>query len=152
MAWPPFLNYNMQVLKELPNEMDNRFMPTPHEQRLQIAHKLGVDSHTIFPYLELVFSGLRASVPVMTELFKCLASWLNFGGEGTIAFAESPLLPGCFDALVQENGDLARAVNKSPFFLVQGGPAVRARPSRLFRTFLNHCLPAHVACGHTRAH
>ena len=99
----------LEVLKELPNEMDNRFMPTSHEDREKISHDLGFQGDDIFPFLEKCLTGLRGNLTVMTEMFLCLASWLKFGGQFTIRIAESPLLAAGFAAVESGNDDLMDA-------------------------------------------
>lgn len=70
---------------------------------------MGFQGEDIFPFLEKCLAGLSSDVSVMTEMFKCLSSWLRFGGQFTIRIAESPLLEAAFAAMVSGNADLVDA-------------------------------------------
>eukprot|EP00039_Didymoeca_costata_P022682 m.4997 g.4997 ORF g.4997 m.4997 type:complete len:952 (-) comp3158_c0_seq1:126-2981(-) len=103
----------LDILKELPEEIWNRFMAVTEEHREGVSQQLGFDSAAVYPFLQKCVDGLSSETTVMSKVFLCLASWLKFGGEGSKMFVQMPLLQNCFDALASQDGDLQDAASQA---------------------------------------
>eukprot|EP00040_Diaphanoeca_grandis_P020724 m.110207 g.110207 ORF g.110207 m.110207 type:complete len:978 (+) comp28020_c0_seq1:258-3191(+) len=101
----------LEVLMVMPEEIHNTFLPVTHEDRKQISFQMGMDSTVMYPFMAEcwnVYSKDTTQFMTMLEkMFKCLSSWLFFGGQGAVDIEKGPLLPAALMALKSDNSELA---------------------------------------------
>lgn len=96
----------LEFLKILPEEIGNPLLCLTHADRGEVASRYGQNCVSVIPFLESCIERYSGDSSIVERTFACLDSWLRFGGEVTIAFAHSPLLGACFEAVVEPDPTL----------------------------------------------
>eukprot|EP00041_Stephanoeca_diplocostata_P030293 m.913990 g.913990 ORF g.913990 m.913990 type:complete len:958 (+) comp23728_c1_seq2:149-3022(+) len=108
-AQPATISCLLDILAVLPEEIDNEWLPLTMKERGELRYRFGFESTIIYPFIGDCITKYSSNVNLLSKAFKCLASWLRFGGEGSLQFEQSPLLDACFHAVQSEANDLVSA-------------------------------------------
>jgi len=100
----------LEVLMVMPEEVHNTFLPLSHEDRKAVSFQMGMDSTILYPFMTQCWNTYSINtaqfMPILEKLFKCLASWLYFGGQGAVDVEAGPLLPAAMQALKSDSSEL----------------------------------------------
>eukprot|EP00054_Salpingoeca_dolichothecata_P024825 m.170523 g.170523 ORF g.170523 m.170523 type:complete len:938 (-) comp25154_c1_seq4:113-2926(-) len=139
-GWPSFLqdlisllgedvdtvNCLLELLCVIPEELDNPHVHVSHRKRKQFSDELNQSCGIVYEYLNVCMDHCQQDLDTQNAIFKCLTSWLKFGGPGAQSFIESALLPLSFQAIkVEETSETACDVACSAVYLSVELPALR---------------------------
>eukprot|EP00051_Salpingoeca_urceolata_P015056 m.192901 g.192901 ORF g.192901 m.192901 type:complete len:935 (-) comp18277_c0_seq1:107-2911(-) len=89
----------LEFLSVLPEEVRNGTLRVPPSRRDLLRNELTEDAAGVYPLFIHCFEKFAQDTKVIQKVFKCLNSWLLFGGPGSLQFAQSGLLTASFQAL-----------------------------------------------------
>lgn len=100
----------LELLAVLPEELGNEQLAIKGEERHRLCEVFGLDSQGVYPFLEDCWQQVRMQdLDMVKRILKALASWVRFGGRGSLHMSSSPMLPYCFEVLFSPDEDLSEA-------------------------------------------